>query len=334
MNRILISACCALLLAASAFGQHVKSRCYTCSPQYAAVAATYVAPPSYTGKAQYQYSDWGYVPWETNTTYWLRARWVVYSATDKQLENDGWLYRKYQDGYTRVLPLADYNTSRLNSYPLQLGSTVYLQNPFKLLAAKTYGIKAAELVAPGQLSEHGIPEAVDVASLLGAPQAQSAISLESAAKAQDSALSAYQAITQAQIAKEREEMQIRGEIAKTAAASQATERLASQLKEFHAIAMQTAVVGAQKAQGEVAGIPIQNQALASVVSTKCFRCHGGADGVSGGVDFRLADKFDRVSWMKCYISVITGQMPKGGTKLSLQESELFDQMADSLRSGN
>lgn len=64
--------------------------------------------------------------------------------------------------------------------------------------------------------------------------------------------------------------------------------------------------------------------LHEVVRTSCTRCHGDTnDRQGGGIDLRNLETVDRELRLLAYTSTVTGEMPRGGKKLSDEEKAEF-----------
>lgn len=64
--------------------------------------------------------------------------------------------------------------------------------------------------------------------------------------------------------------------------------------------------------------------LGPVIQAQCLRCHGGGQGVKGGVDLSDLKKVSRETWLECWKSAHeTKSMPKGGTPMPEADARLF-----------
>ena len=66
---------------------------------------------------------------------------------------------------------------------------------------------------------------------------------------------------------------------------------------------------------------IDNEKVAALVSSKCFKCHGAGGKVEKGIDFRT--KLSAEQWKMCFRECATGEMPREGQPLSSEELDLI-----------
>ena len=104
------------------------------------------------------------------------------------------------------------------------------------------------------------------------------------------------------------------EASRTVAILQADERDQRLRQERLAILQRATSVSSSGDAGS--DIPIADQAVRAVVSRNCFSCHGGDQGVKGGIDFRVPLTPAQESESKDQI--LSGLMPKGAA-MSLED---------------
>jgi mono/diheme cytochrome c family protein len=290
-----------------------------CPPTYG--ASHYYTAPTYSG-----WSYWTYPG--TEYFYRVRYRW---EGGQRYLEDDGSLYvRFWHNGawcYNRHCAIAEYAAKP--TIVLQpaanlavLGNADYGFDPLKYATAKLYGPHVA-----GLLQQQPFPSPVDVASLLPPPATERPARQEAALKHATSASEALKLIAIGEQDNEKRETEARRQLALQANKMQAFERVLGKLTELTAVADQQATISAN---AHAAQIPVSDQALAQLIGTSCFACHGG-NKTDGGIDFKLAASFDDKTWKRVYRAVLSGSMPKGGTPLTDEQTDLFEAAYDRSR---
>ncbi|WP_254512871.1 hypothetical protein [Anatilimnocola floriformis] len=270
------------------------------------------------------YGSWQWGQWETDPAYWVKSRWINYSACDRRFESDGYLYIKTHCGFDRALLKSDYAV-QYRSICLQpeprvpyFGTTQYGIDPYRDAVARAYG------PGPARLLQQQPPSPLDVAALLPPPSNERAARIEHAGKGATSANEALKSIALAEAANERVETEARRDIAMAATHYQAFERAMGKFNEVAAVANSRSTVSSDAARST---IPVDDPELAAIISTKCLECHGGG-ATKGGVDFRDAKSFKSKTWGSCWALVKTGAMPDGGQRLSPTEVKAFERQFD------
>jgi hypothetical protein len=300
---------------------------------YAAPAASAAyCPPSYGNSYYYSaptYSAWAYWTYP-GTSYFYRVRYR-YDGGQQLLEDDGQLYTRYWHAgawcYNQHCLIADYvNKPAIVLQPAAklavLGSADYGFDPLKYATAKLYGP-----VVAGILQQQPSPSPVDVASLLPPLATERPARQEAALKHATSASEALKQIAIGEQDNEKRETEARRQLALQANKMQAFERMLGKFTEMAAVADQQATVSAT---ANAAQIPVSDPALGQVISTSCFRCHGG-EKTDAGLDFKLAASFDAPKWRKIVRAVVGGAMPKGASPLSDEQLALFEDQYDRAR---
>lgn len=308
----------ALLASASIADGQCYSRGY-CAPNYSS-GYGYAQNYGYSSYSYPTYSAWVYLRWPTDANYFTRSRYA-YSYGARTLEHDGYLYSFDGYSYSQHCPIGSYAAkSAVVLQPavkvLVSGTTDYGYQAQQYAVAKVYGPQIATLI-----QQQGSPSPVDVASLLPPVQTERVARLDASYRANASATEMLAQAIRADQENERAETDARRQLALQANQFQAFERMLGQFKDMSAIVNQQAQVSASANAGS---IPINDPALLAVVSQNCFACHGGSEGVKGGVDFRSANTFSSQAWKQARNAVLSGRMPKGGQALGDEAADLFD----------
>lgn len=271
------------------------------------------------------YSAWAYWVYP-QTNYYYRVRYR-FAGGYRYLEDDGWLYTVANGCYHQHCKIADYIAKvTVELKPAAkldvLGTTDYGLDPTKLAIVKAYGTKYA-----GLLQQQGSPSPLDVASILVPASTSRTAIIESVSKQSTSASDLMAQVLTSEQATERANIEARRQLALQANQFQAMERWIGQLKDLSAInAQQATVSAAATAQQIQVGDPV----LAQVISTSCFRCHGG-DSVKGNLDFKAAASWDAAQWKLIARQVGRRKMPPAGEpQLEEVQIDLFESHYDQL----
>lgn len=200
----------------------------------------------------------------------------------------------------------------------QLGSTVYGGSKTQYGLALELGYKAGVYVKPGVLKQLGDPAPLNAKDFLPDPAAQRQIDVEGAKKAFALVAEQQGQTDRAAIDAQLKERLAQIEASRTVAILQADERDQRLRQERLAILQRATSVSSSGDAGS--DIPIADQSVRAVVSRNCVSCHGGDQGVKGGIDFRLPLTPDQES--ECKDQILLGLMPKGGV-ISADEQNLL-----------
>lgn len=251
-----------------------------------------------THKFYNTYSDWSYLPWPTDKTYYYKVRYYFDAHGVRSLENDGWLYTKAANGgWDKYILIKDYGVK-------QVGATESGYDPTQLALAKVDQKLAAFIEA------QRTADSLDVKSLLPPFFSLAAARLESSAKALQVAAQHDAQIKIAQENRERDESLARLSFAENQAILNSYER---GLREYHQ-GFAAAVSGRASFSSQVnaaTAIPLDNPPLVAFIAKNCLTCHGGDQGVKGGVDFRTIDQWEPSKLDDCSFAIASGEMPKG-----------------------
>ena len=318
----------ALVFAATAsaqYGHGVYSGGYSsgysghgCSPGYCPPSYGYGTPnphPYYRNI----WSKWAYKTWDSNPSYYVHYRTRYDHCGQWYNENDGWLYKLDSYGcYHKHCLISQYASKpplAPSPYIEQFGGNSVGYDVEQYTIVKKHPF----VHQPGVLQGKDLPLASTPQDFLLQPEKTAALRIELAHKAHMSDKDMYLALAQQAGDQESKQEEVRGKLALLAETGRQDERMFAEFKEFLAVRRGQALITADAGQAK---IPVDDPALAQAISTKCFSCHGGGK-VEGGIDFREADKFDRDQKYAVFTSVLTGEMPKGGTALSREQSEPF-----------
>lgn len=319
---VLALACCGS--PSELFAQYGYGRGY-CAPTY---RASY---PSYY--RSYYSAGYGYSApyYSAPVTDW---RWEQFGDTPYFLRvgngfNDGWLYvRSGIPGeyvYGKHCKVAEFvaKQTAVNLEPsghlALLGNTLYGYDKQKYEIAKLYGPAVAGRIVP-----QSSPSALDVAQLLPSLATNGPARTESASKTSVAAVQLLSEVVRAEQQAEKEAVEANRQIALIAANAQALERLLGHMKDLQSVS-----AGKAYSDSGAANVQVGDQQLAAVVSQKCYSCHGGDQGVAGGIDFR--SQLTAEDWKRIRKSVVKGTMPKGGQPLADPEIDLFEAEYDRAR---
>ncbi len=306
-----------LLIATMVSAQHYKGYC---PPKTAVYSVPYVAPVYSAAVAYPTYSGWTWSSWATDDGYWIKQRWVTYSATDRKLEDDGWLYLKIGDNYTRAYLKAQYGVT-------SLGNVKYGYDIFKYSAAQVVGPKVAVYLPPTHIPAQELPSPANVASILGDPDTHNDIDHADSDRAELLRIQSSSRISEARIKLQSDERAMRHELARQVQTDNQVLSVAAELREFAAARAQQASVG-NLSNGDASLIPIKNQQVSQILATKCISCHGPSKQL-GNLDLRNADAFTYKMWAKLIRLADSGDMPRDGLpKVTKAEIAILEQMLD------
>lgn len=308
----------AVLFVGYADAQYYRSNgCYNgyCQPTYSYKQPTYsYSAPSYSSVTYPYYGGWDWKLWDTDPTYYIRYRWQHLSHCDKVLENDGWLYQKgYSGEWLRHCKISEYAAKPV-VYPLGQTQVGYSEPTYRLVQQYPYLMKPGVLIA----KQPAAPP--DPRDFLVPYENNGNVIVESAAKSQSSAMELALQVAKGEQQKELEQLRARTQLSRDSLAAINDERFMSEIKELFALRQKSATI--QRADDDATTIAVKNPDLAKVVETKCFNCHGGAQGVAKNIDFRK--ELTPEQWRLCYRQVATGAMPQKGQPLSGEELDLFE----------
>jgi hypothetical protein len=226
--------------------------------------------------------------------YYIRGYWdaaqgkAIYEAqlyTGKKAADGSWSYHPY--------------------YVPQIGSTVYGGSRDRYELSLKLGYKPAVHVPQSALKAPGPHDAL---ALFPDPQRSFEIEAENAYKLETLAKGVNRDISIARLNadKEAELARIKGrtEVERWNAAERIMLIQNQQLAKF--------LEGgeATKDAGDSAAIPIPDDAVRFAVAKNCLACHGGAQGVKGGIDFRLP--LTAAAEEACKDAIAFGEMPEEG----------------------
>lgn len=302
----------ATMLAGFADAQYYRSSngCYNgyCAPTYS------YSTPSYSSVSYPYYSAWEWKQWPTDPTYWTRVRYQYVSQHDKISENDGWLYYRGDAGDWVKHCLISQYAAKPVVYPLGQTQVGYSEPVYRVIQQYPY------LMKPGVLIAKQPAGPADARDFLVPFENDGPARMESAFKSQTSATELALQVAKGEQTKELEQLRARTQLARDTLAANNDERFLSEIKELFALRQKSATI--QTDSLDATTIAIDNPDLVKVVETKCFNCHGGAQGVAKNIDFRK--KLTPEQWRACYRQVATGAMPQKGQPLSGEEMDLFE----------
>lgn len=288
-----------------------------CPPTY---APSYAKGYGYGSQYFNTKSAWVYRPWPTDPRYYFHYYTIYDHCGNATNHNDGWLYNLDAHGcYHRHCLISQYASKPSldpSPYVEHLGGTQVGYDVEQYTVVKKYPF----LHQPGVLQGKDLPFASSPQDFLAPYETTGQLRIELAHKADMSTKDIALRVFQQESDRESKQEEVRGKLALLAETGRQDERMFAEFKEFLAVRRGQALISADAGQAK---IPVDDPALAQAISTKCFSCHGGDRGVEGGIDFREADKFDREKKYAVFTSVLTGEMPKGGTALSREQSEPF-----------
>lgn len=301
-----------LLSSVPLFAQYKSHAQGYCPPTYKAAVAVVDA------KSYPTYSDWSWSVFPTDSYYFIRQRWVWTAADAKALEDDGWLYVKTHDGYTKALLKGNYGQ--------QIGNAVYGYDPFRYYAAQVVHPKVAIQLPPTVIHQTPLPEPDKVADILGDPLKPTDVGAEYNYKAMVLLTQASNKANDNNFKLQAMKLDAHRELANKTHAANVVSQVAALLREQYALAEGAAKVGAQAAtEAEIASIPVKNRQSATLIASRCLLCHGGAKGVAANIDFRLSDQFTRQTWRWIINSAESGRMPLNDEpRLTKEEVETLD----------
>lgn len=196
----------------------------------------------------------------------------------------------------------------------QIGSTVYGGSRTQYDLAVELGYKAGIYIKPGVLKQLGDAPPLNAKDFLPDLQRQRDIDVEGAKKAFAMVAEQQGQTDRAAIEAQSKERLAQIEASRMVALLQADERDQRLRHERLAILARAASVSSSGDTG--ADLPIADQQVRQVVTRNCFACHGGEQGVKGGVDFRLP--LTPAQEDECKDQIQTGLMPKDGA-MSLED---------------
>jgi mono/diheme cytochrome c family protein len=263
------------------------------------------------------YEPWQWGKYPTDNSYFVRWRWVTYNYGNRTWETDGKLYTRDASGnYAYYRNIADYKAK---------GDAVGGIEAVRKEIAKVH-IGIARL-ADLQKS----PDAIDPRDYLPDPNTLAEARQRTEELKFELITKSNERVALADIEREKENDKARNILALEAARLNSLERALKSSNQATADAFIRSQIAAHAAeQGEeAADINVDTPGLASLIATRCYSCHGGAKGASGGLDFKDAASFTSDQWLDCHSATRLGDMPKGGPELSADEIALFKKEAKS-----
>lgn len=289
--------------------------CYS-TPNYHGHGYGYKAS-SYGGYRS-QWSAWTYGPWSKDPCYFAHYRtWYDHCGVATN-HNDGWLYSYVHGCYQKHCLIDEYaGKPALQPYGHveKFSGTQVGYDPDLYCLIQKYPY----LFAPGVLQSKGLPGVVSPQDFLepggNTGELRQTLAHKESMSAKEHALRIYEKES------DRESLQdkVRGQLALVTAQGNQEERLMAEIKEIVAVVKSRAKITAEL---DTESVPVDDPALAAVITTSCLRCHGAAK-QEGGIDFRQADRFTSDQRYAVFSAVLTGEMPKGGTALAKEKIEPF-----------
>ena len=308
---VMIAAMLFASLCSFAEAQYYYSRS-NCSNGYCAPTYSYSAP-SYSSVSYPYYSAWEWKQWPTDPTYWIRVRYQHVSYSDKISENDGWLYYRGDVGDWVKHCLISQYAAKPVIYPVGRTEVGYYEPTYRLVQQAPY------LAKPGVLIAKQPPAPIDPRDFLVPYQDDGVARTESAFKTQISATELALQVVKSEQEKEKMQLLTRAQLSRDTLAAQNDERFLSEIKELFALRQRSATI---QSGGDAGGVvAIDNEKVAALVSSKCFKCHGAGGKVEKGIDFRT--KLSAEQWKMCFRECATGEMPREGQPLSSEELDLI-----------
>lgn len=281
-----------LVLSVQTSNAQYYNGCRTCyTPSYSYSTPSYSTPSVV----------WEWRQWPTDPTYWIRVKVV-----GQIIENDGYLYLKDGNYWTKHCPISQYQVK-----------AVYHEPTYKVIEAYPY------LNRPGVLLPSAPPQLVDPRSFL-APVDESREAFAFVDKSTTSVTDMALRIAQGEQAKELSKINARNELAKAAQAGANDAVFMAELQKLFALRQRSAVFDSG-ASVDTSQISVKDQQLAQVIVTTCLSCHGPTK-QEAQLDLRSLEP-DSPVWADCWAEVRAGTMPKNGNRLTDEQIELFKKQA-------
>lgn len=303
------------------------------SAQYGGYSSPGYCQPGYCPPTSYGYghapayyrnvwSAWTYGPWGKDPSYFIYYRtWYDHCGAATN-HNDGWLYNRHSQGgkwcYERHCLISAYASKP------SLDPSPYVEKYNGTQAgydADLYAVvKKYPFLFGGVLAQKDLPYASSpqdfLAPLNSTAELRQTLAHKSEMSSKDIALKIFQQESEA----ESRDKEVRGRLAIISEHGRQDERMFAEFKEFLAVRRQQVTIDANA--GQAVKVPVADPELATLITNNCLRCHG-AEKQEGGLDFRQADKFTSDQRYAVFSATLTGEMPKGGTALTRDQTEPF-----------